>query len=71
MAHVVRKSLDTPEESRPFEGGTGKLEVVNLDRGPLVEPPSSPAGGGRSTSSRSPGLTAARQLTPGTSSRVA
>ena len=31
MSGLVRKSLDSPEETRPFEGGTGQLEVVNLD----------------------------------------
>ena len=33
MAGLVRKSLDTPEETRPFEGGTGQLQLVNLDGG--------------------------------------
>ena len=33
MAGLVRKSLDSPEETRPFEDGTGKLEVVNLEGG--------------------------------------
>lgn len=33
MAHLVRKSLDAPEEVRPFEGSTGQLELVNLDDG--------------------------------------
>ncbi|MGP3977507.1 cupin domain-containing protein [Streptomyces sp. 8N114] len=31
MAGIVRKSFDSPEEVRPFEGGTGQLEVVDLD----------------------------------------
>ena len=35
MAQMVRKSLDTPEETRPFEEGMGKLELVNLERGPV------------------------------------
>ncbi len=33
MAGLVRKSLDEPEETRPFEGGMGKLELVNPDGG--------------------------------------
>lgn len=35
MAGMVRKSLDTPEETRPFEDGKGQLELVNLDAGPV------------------------------------
>jgi quercetin dioxygenase-like cupin family protein len=30
-----QKSLDDPEEVRPFENGTGQLELVNLDQGPV------------------------------------
>jgi quercetin dioxygenase-like cupin family protein len=33
MAGLVRKSLDSPEETRPFEEGKGKLELVNLQGG--------------------------------------
>jgi thiosulfate/3-mercaptopyruvate sulfurtransferase len=33
MTGLVRKSLNAPEEVRPFEGGTGQLELVNLDAG--------------------------------------
>ncbi|MEW2220028.1 cupin domain-containing protein [Streptomyces sp. NPDC006990] len=33
MAGLVRKSFDAPDEVRPFEGGTGQLEVVNLAGG--------------------------------------
>ena len=33
MSGLIRKSLDTPDETRPFEGGTGQLEVVNSDGG--------------------------------------
>ena len=35
MAGMIRKSLDTPEETRPFEQGMGKLEVVNIEAGPV------------------------------------
>jgi quercetin dioxygenase-like cupin family protein len=35
MSALVRKSLDTPEEVRPFEAGSGQLELVNLDTGPV------------------------------------
>lgn len=30
---LVRKSLNSPEETRPFEGGTGQLQLVNTDGG--------------------------------------
>jgi quercetin dioxygenase-like cupin family protein len=33
MSGLVRKSLDSPEEIRPFEGGTGQLELVNVEGG--------------------------------------
>ena len=33
MARMVRMSLDSPEETRPFEAGAGKLELVNLEGG--------------------------------------
>lgn len=33
MSGLVRKSLDSPEETRPFEDGKGKLELVNLEGG--------------------------------------
>ncbi|MBE9498548.1 cupin domain-containing protein [Streptomyces sp. AA1529] len=33
MAGLVRKSFDAPDEVRPFEGGTGQLEVVDLAGG--------------------------------------
>ena len=33
MAGLAKKSLDTPEETRPFEGGTGHLQLVNLEAG--------------------------------------
>ena len=32
---MVRKSFDSPEETRPFEQGKGKLELVNADTGPV------------------------------------
>jgi len=35
MAGLIRKSFDVPEEVRPFEAGAGKLELVNLDGGPV------------------------------------
>ena len=35
MAGLSRKSLDSPEETRPFEDGKGKLELVNVDPGPV------------------------------------
>lgn len=33
MARIIHKSLDQPEEVRPFEEGSGKLELVNMDAG--------------------------------------
>ena len=35
MAGLVKKSLNSPEETRPFQEGSGKLELVNLDSGPV------------------------------------
>jgi quercetin dioxygenase-like cupin family protein len=32
---MVRKSLDTPDETRPFVAGTGKLELVTTENGPV------------------------------------
>lgn len=33
MSGLIRKSLDSPEETRLFQGGTGQLEVVNAEGG--------------------------------------
>jgi quercetin dioxygenase-like cupin family protein len=33
MSGLVRKSLDAPEETRSFEGGTGQVELVNMEEG--------------------------------------
>lgn len=33
MAGLVRMSLDSPEETRTFEGGTGQVELVNPPSG--------------------------------------
>lgn len=30
---LVRKSLNSPDETRPFEGETGQLQLVNIDGG--------------------------------------
>jgi len=30
---MVRRNLDSPDETRPFRGGTGQLQVVNSDGG--------------------------------------
>jgi quercetin dioxygenase-like cupin family protein len=35
MTGLAKKSLNTREETRPFEDGTGKMELVNLDGGPV------------------------------------
>lgn len=33
MSGLVRKSFDSPEETRAFEAGKGRLDLVNLDSG--------------------------------------
>jgi quercetin dioxygenase-like cupin family protein len=33
MAGMIRKSLDAPDETRNFEAGKGKLQLVNTDTG--------------------------------------
>ena len=33
MSSLVRKSLDTPDETRPFEADAGQLQLVNTDEG--------------------------------------
>jgi quercetin dioxygenase-like cupin family protein len=35
MAGLTRKSLDTPDETRPFEAGMGQVDLVNSDVGPV------------------------------------
>ena len=35
MAGLIRKSLDSPDETRPFEDGKGQLKLVNLEGGPV------------------------------------
>jgi mannose-6-phosphate isomerase-like protein (cupin superfamily) len=35
LSGLMRMSLDTPEETRPFEGGTGQVEMVNMAGGPV------------------------------------
>ncbi|SEO35900.1 cupin domain-containing protein [Actinacidiphila rubida] len=35
MSGLIRKSLDKPDEVRPFEASTGQLELVALDAGPV------------------------------------
>jgi hypothetical protein len=69
MSKLIRKSLNDPEEIRPFQDGMGQLELVNLEGGPVGRATFQPGWPGPSTSSRSPRLTAARPPTPATSSR--
>jgi quercetin dioxygenase-like cupin family protein len=38
MPKMIRKSLDSPEESRPFTDGKGKVDLVNLDSGAVGRP---------------------------------
>ena len=35
MAGLKKMSLNSPEETRPFEDGMGQLQLVNLDAGPV------------------------------------
>lgn len=35
MTNLAKKSLNTPEETRPFEDGEGRIELVNLGGGPV------------------------------------
>ncbi len=35
MSGLIRKSLNAPEETRPFTQGKGKLDLVNLETGPV------------------------------------
>ena len=35
MAGMMRKSLDKPDETRPFEYGTGQVELVTTETGPV------------------------------------
>jgi hypothetical protein len=32
MSGLVRRNFDSPEETRPFEGGTGYVQLVKLLR---------------------------------------
>jgi quercetin dioxygenase-like cupin family protein len=33
MAGMIRKNLDEPEETRPFQDGKGKLDLVDIENG--------------------------------------
>lgn len=44
MSALIRKSLDEPEEVRPFINGSGQLELVNLDTGPVGRATFQPGG---------------------------
>ena len=35
MAGLIHKNFDRPEETRSFDQNSGKLELVNLDGGPV------------------------------------
>jgi quercetin dioxygenase-like cupin family protein len=35
MAGLIRKSLDKPDETRPFEEGMGQVELVSTATGPV------------------------------------
>ncbi len=35
MAGMIQRSFDSPEEVRPFEEGSGQLELINLDGVPV------------------------------------
>ncbi|MBT2452697.1 cupin domain-containing protein [Streptomyces sp. ISL-43] len=35
MSGIVRKGFDSADETRQFEGGKGRLDLVNTDHGPV------------------------------------
>ena len=35
MASLVRKRTDSPDETRPFKDGMGRMDIVNLRSGPV------------------------------------
>ncbi|MFD8981804.1 cupin domain-containing protein [Streptomyces sp. NPDC059564] len=35
MAGLLRRSFDSPDETRPFEGGKGRLDLLETDGGPV------------------------------------
>jgi quercetin dioxygenase-like cupin family protein len=35
MSGLIHKSLDKPDEVRPFDASTGRLELIDLDTGPV------------------------------------
>ncbi|MER7623269.1 cupin domain-containing protein [Streptomyces sp. NPDC126503] len=35
MTGIVRKSFDSADETRPFEDGKGRLDLLTTDRGPI------------------------------------
>lgn len=35
MSGLVRLSFDSPDETRPFEEGKGKLQLINSETGPV------------------------------------
>ncbi|MDQ1553232.1 MAG: hypothetical protein QOK46_310, partial [Microbacteriaceae bacterium] len=35
MTAMIRKSLNEPEETRPFEEGKGKVDLVNIEGGAI------------------------------------
>jgi hypothetical protein len=39
MAGLVRMSLDSPEETRLFEAGTGQLQLVDMKEGGVGNEP--------------------------------
>ena len=36
MAGLIRMSLDSPEDTRPVEGRTGQLQLVNMKEGAVA-----------------------------------
>jgi quercetin dioxygenase-like cupin family protein len=35
MSELIRRSFESPEEVRSFEAGSGQLELINLEAGPV------------------------------------
>jgi len=50
MGGMIGKSLDSPAETRPFQDGTGELQLVNLEAGPVGRATFQPGWSGRNTS---------------------
>jgi len=69
MPSLIRKSFDTPDETRPFEAGMGRLEVINTDDGVVGRATFEPGWQWSKHVKPIAGPRAAKPRTPATSSR--